>query len=230
MNSALAAFFLSAGVVALAEMGDKTQLLAMACAAKYKVLKVILGVFLATLLNQLLAVAVGNLITRFTAVQTWIQAIAALSFIFFGLWTLREEKQDDGGEYCKTRYGAVMTVAATFFIAELGDKTQLATIALAARFPEAPAVILAGTTAGMLMANSVGICAGAAISRKIPRKSVKLVSAGAFILFGFIGTYQVATENLDLSLPTAFLILAGLAAATGASVYMLTRKNKVFCR
>ena len=92
MYSNLVAFLFSAGAVVLAEMGDKTQLLAMAFATKYKASKVLIGVFLATILNHALAVAVGNFITRFESVQTWIQAMASLSFIFFGLWTIRGDK------------------------------------------------------------------------------------------------------------------------------------------
>src|SRR5512145_2837700 len=94
MTSSLIAFLFSVSAVVLAEMGDKTQLLAMAFATKYKASKVMLGVFLATVLNHALAVAVGNFITRFDALQIWIQGLASLSFIFFGLWTIRGDKLD----------------------------------------------------------------------------------------------------------------------------------------
>ena len=220
----LIAYLISAGAVVLAEMGDKTQLLAMAFATKYKASKVLIGVLIATIFNHALAVAVGSYITRFEAAQVWIQGIASLSFIFFGLWTIRGDKLD-GEENRTTRYGAIATVTVAFFIAEMGDKTQLATIALAAKFQTAPVWVLAGTLTGMMIADAVGIIVGVVLCKKIPERTIKLVSAGAFILFGFIGSYQVASEQLHLGLSviiTGMLILAGL---TLCSAYYLIRKD-----
>lgn len=226
MYSNLIAFLFSVGAVTLAEMGDKTQLLAMAFATRYKASKVLIGVFLATVFNHALAVAVGNLVTKFHSVQVWIQGIAAISFIFFGLWTIRGDKLE-GEENRSTRFGAVMTVAIAFFIAELGDKTQLATIALATRFPDNPIGILMGTTTGMLIADAIGICIGVVMCKKIPERTIKLISAGAFIVFGFIGSFQVATGTLGLNVQTALLILLGLAAITGVIAYYLIKNNRV---
>lgn len=178
--STLVAFLFSAGVVTLAEMGDKTQLLAMAFATKYKASKVLIGVFLATIVNHALAVAAGDFITKFETLEIWIQGIAALSFIFFGLWTIRGDRLE-GEENRQTKFGAVMTVAIAFFIAELGDKTQLATIALATRFPSNSVGILMGTTTGMLIADAIGIVVGVVMCKKIPERTIKLVLAGVFI-------------------------------------------------
>jgi putative Ca2+/H+ antiporter (TMEM165/GDT1 family) len=225
MNPQITAFLFSAGAVVLAEMGDKTQLLAMAFAAKYKAGKVMLGVFAATVLNHALAVAAGNFLTRFDSVQVWIQAIASLSFIFFGLWTIRGDKLE-GEENRATKYGAVITVAIAFFMAEMGDKTQLATIALAAKFPAAPLGILAGTTMGMLIADGAGIIVGILLRKRIPERAVKLVSAGAFILFGFIGTYQVLSGDLKLPMPTIILALAVIAAITAVSACLIVRNDR----
>ncbi len=225
MYSTLIAFLFSVGAVTLAEMGDKTQLLAMAFATKYKAAKVLLGVFLATILNHALAVAAGNFITKFSSVEIWIQGIAALSFVFFGLWTIRGDKLE-GEENRKTRFGAVMTVAIAFFIAELGDKTQLATIALATRFPENPVGILLGTTTGMLIADAIGIVVGVVMCKRIPERTIKLVSAGVFILFGFIGSYQVATDKLKLGIPAAMGILVCLMAGTGIAAYYLIKNSR----
>jgi putative Ca2+/H+ antiporter (TMEM165/GDT1 family) len=219
------AFLFSAGAVVLAEMGDKTQLLAMAFAAKYKAGKVMLGVFAATVLNHALAVAAGNFVTRFESAQVWIQTAASLSFIFFGLWTIRGD-QLEGEEKKATRYGAVITVAIAFFMAEMGDKTQLATIALAAKFPAAPLGILAGTTTGMLIADGMGIVVGILLRKKIPERTVKLVSAGAFILFGFIGTYQVLSGDLKLPAPVIALVFAIIAAITALSAYLIVKNDR----
>ena len=223
--SSLAIFLLAAGAVTLAEMGDKTQLLAMAFATRIKASKVLIGVFLATVLNHALAVAVGNLITRFATIEVWIQGIAALSFIFFGLWTIRGDKLE-GEDQRKSRYGAVMTVAIAFFIAELGDKTQLATIALAARFPADPVSILMGTTTGMIIADGIGIIVGVVLCKRIPERTIKLISAGAFIVFGLIAVYQVAVSDLGLDLLTTSLILLALTVITVVLAILLIRKNQ----
>lgn len=225
MYSTLIAFLFSAGAVTLAEMGDKTQLLAMAFATKYKASKVLLGVFIATVLNHALAVAVGNFITKFSSVQIWIQGIAALSFIFFGLWTIRGDKLA-GEENRKTKFGAVMTVAIAFFIAELGDKTQLATIALATKFPDNPAGILMGTTTGMLIADAAGIVLGVVMCRRIPERTIKLISASVFILFGFVGSYQVAADKLRLSIPAAAGVMVCLLAVTFVAAYYLIKSSR----
>lgn len=224
MNTALAAYLFSAGAVVLAEMGDKTQLLAMAFATKYKASKVMIGVLIATILNHALAVAVGNYITRFDSAQVWIQGIAALSFIFFGLWTIRGDKLE-GEENRTTKYGAVVTVAVAFFFAEMGDKTQLATIALAAKFSVSPLWVLMGTLTGMMIADAIGIFVGVIMCKNISGRKIKLVSAGAFILFGFIGSWQVAAGELHLGIVPIIVIMAALLVLTGVSAYYLIRKD-----
>jgi putative Ca2+/H+ antiporter (TMEM165/GDT1 family) len=225
MNSMLFAYLFSAGAVILAEMGDKTQLLAMAFATKYKASKVMLGVFIATVFNHGLAVAVGNYLTRFDSAQVWIQGIASLSFLFFGLWTIRGDRLE-GEENRTTKYGPVITVTVAFFLAEMGDKTQLATIALSAKFPASPVGILMGTTTGMLIADAVGIIFGIILCKRIPERKIKLVSAGAFILFGLIGTYQTAHEQLHLSPPAIAAILIGLTALTAIAAYFIIKSDR----
>lgn len=225
MNTSLVAFLFAAGAVVLAEMGDKTQLLAMAFATKYKASKVLIGVFLATVLNHSLAVAVGNFITHFESAQTWIQGIASLSFIFFGLWTIRGDKLE-GEENRTTKYGAIVTVSLAFFLAEMGDKTQLATIALAAKFPTSPIVILFGTTTGMLIADGIGIIVGVVMCKRIPERIVKLISAGVFIFFGLVGSYQVANQNLHMEIKAIIITMSIIIGLTSLAVYYLVKKNK----
>lgn len=228
MDSILFAYLFSAGAVVLAEMGDKTQLLAMAFATKYKASKVMVGVFLATVFNHALAVAVGNYVTRFDSAQIWVQGIASLSFIFFGLWTIRGDKLE-GEENRTSKYGPVITVTIAFFLAEMGDKTQLATIALAAKFPVSPVGILMGTTTGMLIADGIGIVLGIVLCKRIPEKKIKLISAGAFILFGLIGTYQVAYDQLHLALPIVAVILAAIITITViVACFVIKKNNKTF--
>ncbi|MBE0597935.1 MAG: TMEM165/GDT1 family protein, partial [Desulfuromonadales bacterium] len=140
-------FVASLAFVVLAEMGDKTQLLAMAFATRFRASVVLWGVFAATALNHLLAVAVGNYLTKFIPMQH-IQLAAAASFILFGLWTIRGDKLE--GEDKKFSFSPFWTVAIAFFFAEMGDKTQLATVALAAKFQTVFPVWL-GTNTGMII-------------------------------------------------------------------------------
>lgn len=221
----ITALVFSLGAVVLAEMGDKTQLLAMAFAAKYKASKVMIGVFLATVLNHALAVAVGHMLTQFDTIQVWIQGIAALSFIFFGLWTIRGDKLE-GEENRTSKYGAIATVAIAFFIAEMGDKTQLTTVALAAKFPTNPLWILAGTTIGMLIADGIGIVIGVVLCKRIPERTVKLISAAVFIFFGFLGSYQVMRSDLALGTDVIMLVMTLLYALTAACTLYLIKKEK----
>lgn len=173
--------------VTLAEMGDKTQLLAMALATRYRTRDVLTGILVATILNHGLAVALGDLLTRLVPFS-YIQAAASLSFIGFGLWTIRGDKLA-GEDKKRTRFGPIGTVTIVFFLAELGDKTQLATIALAAKY-QAPILILMGTTLGMLIADVIGIWVGVLMGRKIPERLVKIISAAIFIIFGIAGLWS----------------------------------------
>jgi len=172
--------------VVLAEMGDKTQLLGMAFATRYRASVVLVGVLVATLLNHLLAVALGDFLTNFIPLTT-IQLVAAFSFVFFGLWTLRGDSLD--GEDKKVYFSPFWTVVIAFFIAEMGDKTQLAAIALAAKY-HALLWVWLGTTLGMIISNIIGITVGVVLGKRIPEKLVKLVSASIFIAFGYIGIWQ----------------------------------------
>jgi putative Ca2+/H+ antiporter (TMEM165/GDT1 family) len=225
IETEMAAFLFAVGAVVLAEMGDKTQLLAMAFAAKYKASKVLIGVFIATVLNHGLAVWVGNLITHLESAQIWIQAAASLSFIFFGLWTIRGDKLD-GEQNKKSKFGAVATVAIAFFLAEMGDKTQLATVALATKFPQTPIWVLVGTTTGMLIADGIGIIIGVVLCKKIPERTIKLISAGAFIIFGLIGCYQVARDSFGWSIASSAAVVAALVLVSAVIAYFIIKKNK----
>lgn len=202
--------------VALAEMGDKTQLLAMAFATRYKASLVLWAVFVATALNHLLAVALGTYLTNVIPIQ-YIQIIAAVSFILFGLWTIRGDELNN--EDRQFSFSPFWTVAIAFFIAEMGDKTQLATVALAAKYQSLIPVWL-GTTTGMLIADAIGIVAGIVIGKKIPERAVKWIAALIFIFFGLAGLYQY--------LPDFLLTAPNLAAAlliTGGAVYYIARRE-----
>jgi Ca2+/H+ antiporter, TMEM165/GDT1 family len=216
----MAAFLASLFFVVLAEMGDKTQLLAMAFATRYKASQVLWAVFLATVVNHALAVVAGEALTKFIPIDI-ITLIADASFIFFGLWTLRGDKLD-GAVKKQSKFGPVATVAIAFFFAEMGDKTQLATVSLAIEYRNMLGVLM-GTTLAMVIADAIGIMVGVVMSKHIPETIVKWISAAVFMLFGLIGIYKIISVKLS-----AFLILSimsGVILATVISAYALVRKR-----
>jgi putative Ca2+/H+ antiporter (TMEM165/GDT1 family) len=184
---ALDAFLVSTGVVALAEVGDKTQLLAFLLAARFRrPLPIVLGIVLATLANHTLAGAVGAWITSVVgpALLRW---ILGLSFIGMAVWTLIPDRL----EHDKTKHshaGAFGTTLVAFFLAEMGDKTQIATIALAAQY-HAFVSVVAGTTLGMMIANVPAVLLGDRIAHKMP---IRLVHAVAAIIFAALGVATLA--------------------------------------
>ncbi len=182
------AFFVSAAVVAIAEIGDKTQLLALMLAARYrKPIPIILGIFCATLANHALAAWVG------AEVAAWIGAdamrwVLAVTFIAMAGWCLIPDKADDGPQAAR-QAGAFLATLVAFFLVEIGDKTQIATVALAARFNSLIAVT-AGTTVGMLLANVPVVLFGDAIAKRLPLKWVRAAAAILFLLLGLAAIFM----------------------------------------
>lgn len=178
-----------------AEMGDKTQILAMAFATRYKAGKVLAGIFLGVLLNHGLAVIVGSYLSTIMPIST-VRIIAACVFIAFGLWTLRAGGESDHDENCQSKIAVnpVLTVAGAFFIGELGDKTQLTAIALSSDAVY-PALILAGTVSGMLIVGGLGIYIGCKLGDRIPELAIKVVSSAVFILFGVISLAETTPKS-----------------------------------
>lgn len=184
------AFLTSAFVVALAEMGDKTQLLAIVLTARFrKPLPIIAGILLATIANHLLAAWLGASASAWLAGR-WFRYAVAISFIAMGLWTLVPDKLEEE-EARPARFGAFVTTLISFFVVEIGDKTQIATVALGARFQEVWAVA-AGTTVGMLLANAPVVLAGAALIDRIPLKPVRIAAALLFVGIGAAMLWRLA--------------------------------------
>lgn len=178
----LEAFLISTGIVALAEIGDKTQLLAFILAAKFrKPWPIIWGILVATLANHGFAGAVGTWITTLLGPQV-LRWILGVSFIGMAIWTLIPDKFDED-EAKLARFGVFGTTLIAFFLAEMGDKTQIATVALAAQFKAFLAVV-AGTTLGMMIANVPAVLLGDRIADKMP---VRLVHAIAAVIFAVLG-------------------------------------------
>ena len=176
------AFFISTGLVAIAEIGDKTNILAMVLATRYRQpLPIILGILAATLANHALAASVG------AAVAAWIgpdamRWILGVLFVVMAGWCLIPDKEDDGPKSIG-KLGAFLATAVAFFLVEMGDKTQLATVALAARF-HSVVLVTAGTTAGMLLANVPAVLFGDVIARRVSLKLVRALAAVSFLVLG----------------------------------------------
>lgn len=189
----LEAFLVSTGVVALAEIGDKTQLLAFILAAKLRrPLPIVLGILVATLANHALAGALGTWITSLLGPETLRWALG-LSFIGMAIWTLIPDKFDESDAKL-ARFGVFGTTLVAFFLVEMGDKTQIATVALAAQYHAFSAVV-AGTTLGMMIANVPAVLLGDRIAHRMPIPLVHGTAAAIFLILG-IATLLGAGERL----------------------------------
>lgn len=179
----LEAMFTSTAIVALAEIGDKTQLLAIVLAARFKrPLPIIAGILVATLANHFLAAMAGSLAAGWFDGPIFRYAIA-IGFLAMAAWTLVPDKLDDDEAPAVSRGGAFLTTLVAFFLVEMGDKTQVATIALGARFHDALAVT-AGTTLGMMLANVPAVLLGGEIVKRVPLGLVRTVAALLLALLG----------------------------------------------
>ena len=188
------AFLVSTGIVALAEVGDKTQLLAFLLAARFrKPWPIIAGILVATLANHALAGGLGVWITRLLEPEV-LRWLLGLSFLAMAAWILVPDEIDEA-EADSHRYGVFMTTLVAFFLAEMGDKTQIATVALAAQYPATAIAVVLGTTAGMMIANVPAVIVGDRIANRIP---VRLVHGVAALIFAGLGvaTLLGAGESL----------------------------------
>lgn len=184
------AFFISLSAVAVAEIGDKTQLLALVLAARFrKPLPIIAGIFVATIVNHAMAAELGILVAGWLTpvVLGWILGV---SFIAAGIWMLIPDKEAELEDGVVQRFGPFVTTVIAFFLAEMGDKTQIATIGLAARFHDLISVA-AGTTLGMMVANVPAVLLGDVAAKALPMQLVRGTAATIFIVLGVVSLLQV---------------------------------------
>ncbi len=178
------AFLVATGIVALAEIGDKTQLLAFILAARFrKPLPIIAGILIATLANHSFAGALGAWLTALMTPQA-LRWVLGISFLGMAVWTLIPDKFDESDSKA-TRFGVFGTTLVAFFLAEMGDKTQIATVALAAQYQSFFAVV-AGTTLGMMIANVPAVLLGDRIAQRMPVRLVHAVAAAIFAILGVV--------------------------------------------
>ncbi|PKM94484.1 MAG: hypothetical protein CVU84_10480 [Firmicutes bacterium HGW-Firmicutes-1] len=201
-------------LIFFAEMGDKTQILAMMFATRFKVSKVMLGILIGSFLNHGIAVAFGKYIGGRIPAHL-LQMIAGIAFIMFAIWTLSEdgEEEDDKTASNKKKGGAVITVASAFFIGELGDKTQLTAITLSvdAVFPF---VVLLGTVSGMLVTSGIGIYIGSKLGDRIPDILIKIISGTVFMVFGIQKLYSATPVQYINPITVSIFALVVLVTVT----------------
>jgi putative Ca2+/H+ antiporter (TMEM165/GDT1 family) len=190
------ALFISTGVVALAEIGDKTQLLAFILAARFKKpAPIIAGILCATLVNHALAGALGAWLTS-TVSPGILRWVLGLSFIGMAVWTMIPDKIEEEETEVARKFGVFGATLVTFFLAEMGDKTQLATVAMAAHYGT-PLLVVIGTTLGMLLADVPAVFIGGRLAARIPMKLVHSIAAAIFVMLG-IATLLGAGARLGL--------------------------------
>ncbi|MFC6152743.1 TMEM165/GDT1 family protein [Nocardioides yefusunii] len=192
MSAFLLSTLVGAGIIFVAELGDKSQLMAMAFATRYKIRDVIIGLTVATAVVHLASVGIGYVIgDAFASYQSWIELVAGVAFIFFALWTLRgDELTDEERDKALSAksFAPMVVVGLFFFLAELGDKTMLATITLAAQdesFAQSAGTWL-GSTVGMVAADALAIVVGAVLGKKLPEKAVTVFATTLFVIFGVV--------------------------------------------
>ena len=165
-------------------MGDKTQLLALVLVARYRQrVPIVLGILLATLANHALAAGFGASVTALLGADA-MQRVVGMSFLAMAAWVLVPDRADEGGVK-ESRSGVLLATLSAFFLAEIGDKTQIATVALAARYAAMPAVV-AGTTLGMMIANVPVVLAGERLLERVPMKTARATTAGVFGVLGLL--------------------------------------------
>lgn len=193
----LEAFLVSSGIVALAEMGDKTQLLSLVLAAKFRrPIPIILGILVATLLNHALAGAIGAWLTTLLGPNA-LRWILGVSFLAMAVWIMIPDKLDAcESDVGKHRYGIFVTTVLVFFLAEMGDKTQVATIALAAQYSSLVWVV-AGTTVGMMVANVPAVLIGDKVAHQLPLKLIHGIAAAIFAVLGVLALMGVGQGVLQ---------------------------------
>jgi putative Ca2+/H+ antiporter (TMEM165/GDT1 family) len=186
-------FWLSLALVFLAELGDKTQLVALMLATRFKAGIVLAGVFVATLLVHAFSVVLGDLAGKLVP-HGWIMLLSGLAFIGFAVWTWRGDRLEDEDQKVRRITSPFLIVTVTFFLAELGDKTMLTTVTLASQYSLVQ--VWLGSTLGMVLSDALAIWVGQALGKRLPERAVKIGAAAIFLAFGLFSIYQGAFQLL----------------------------------
>ena len=204
------AFWLSLGMIFLAELGDKTQLVALTLATRFNARVVLAGVFVATLVVHLVSVGLGGAVGSLLP-GNWIQFISGLAFLGFGIWTLRGDSVDDDGK-CGTKCrSAFMLVAVTFFLAELGDKTMISTVTLAAK--GSIWMVWLGSSLGMVLSDGLAIWVGQMLGSRLPERPIKIGASCIFFGYGILSMI-LGRAGIPLAAWGIGIALTGIMAFT----------------
>jgi putative Ca2+/H+ antiporter (TMEM165/GDT1 family) len=191
MDVLLGPLAVSTGVVALAEIGDKTQLLALVLAARFRrPWPIVAGILVATIANHAVAGLAGAWFAHLLE-GPWLRWIIAGSFVAVGIWALFPDRFEDDDKPAMERYGAFLTTTIAFFFVEIGDKTQIATVALAGRFAADVAAVVAGTTIGMILANAPAVWLGDKLAHRLPLKLIRICAASVFVVLGIAAFFML---------------------------------------
>ena len=191
MDVLLGPLAVSTGVVALAEIGDKTQLLALVLAARFRrPWPIVAGILVATIANHAVAGLAGAWFAHLLE-GPWLRWIIAGSFVAVGIWALFPDRFEDDDKPTMERYGAFLTTTIAFFFVEIGDKTQIATVALAGRFAADVAAVVAGTTIGMILANAPAVWLGDKLAHRLPLKLIRICAASVFVVLGIAAFFML---------------------------------------
>ncbi len=191
-------------LIFVAEMGDKTQILLMTCAARYSIVQVLIGIVVGVALNHGLAIVIGTYISNIIDFNL-LQIFAGIIFIVFGLLAL-EDDNDENNKTTTLKCGPILAVAITFFVGELGDKTQLTAMTIAME-SDYPFFVLIGSIAGMIIVGCVGIIIGTALTKRIPSYIIKIISGLIFIVFGLIKLFKTYNILIGNEIYQAILII-----------------------
>ncbi len=202
------AFVLSFIMIFIAELGDKTQLVAMCLSSRYNAWVVLAGITVATLVVHIISVLLGGGVGHLLP-QSWVSLVAGLAFIGFGFWTLRGDSLDEEGECSDTKTKSPFwIVATTFFLAELGDKTMLGTVTLATDHPLLP--VWLGSTLGMVVSDGLAIIVGQILGKQLPERTIQISAAIIFFIFGVYSSIKGATLLPAYSWIAAAVVTIGM--------------------
>lgn len=212
-------------LIFIAEMGDKTQIIAMTFATKFKVRDVLLGVLAGVALNHGIAVLIGAKLGQYLPMEA-IQIFAGFLFLFFGVTSLKREEDDDENKEKKGTHGPIIAVALAFFIGEMGDKTQLTAMTLATE-SQYPLLILMGTTAGMILTSSFGIFVGSRLGKRISEFGLKIISSAVFILFGSLKLIESLPKSyVNIGTVVLYLVCMGLIEGFMLKPWIAERRSE----
>ena len=221
MNLNIYAVLVSFWIVFLAEMGDRTQLIAIAFATKHRAYKVILVVVVATVINFTIAVLIGTFLAHIPVIDTVVEISAAVLFLFFGVTTLFEVEENPENINPKRTSFTALTI--TFFLAEFGDKSEITALALSAKYSDSPLSVFTGSALGMILADCAAVLACFIILKKIPAEILRLAASAFLVLFGLFDSYQLSRNLFKFGMVPSIIIISAEALLVSIAIFYLWR-------